>query len=211
MIDKLEIQSGLAKRILNTLPYLHTPEAIAQELDKTEVMRNILQTSERTDTITKIKVKLMQVKDIRGTANRVTELQVLDDIELFELKAFSLLVVEMRELLLSANITVVSLPDLEPVVNILDPEKMRIPHFYTPYYVYQYSTGYSAAVAFSKMIIEDGKPAVDKYINNFLCGGCSKDPIDLLKSAGVDMSTPKPVDDALNVFEDYLKKLEATV
>ena len=100
MIDKLEIQSGLAKRILNTLPYLHTPEAIAQELDKTEVMRNILQTSAQTDTITKIKVKLMQVKDIRGTANRVTELQVLDDIELFELKAFSLLVVEMRELLL---------------------------------------------------------------------------------------------------------------
>ena len=45
MIDKLEIQSGLAKRILNTLPYLHTPEAIAQELDKTEVMRNIVQTS----------------------------------------------------------------------------------------------------------------------------------------------------------------------
>ena len=93
----------------------------------------------------------------------------------------------------------------------IDYEWMRIPHFYTPYYVYQYSTGYSAAVAFSKMIIEDGKPAVDKYINNFLCDGCSKDPIDLLKSAGVDMSTPKPVDDALNVFEDYLKKLETTV
>ena len=130
MIDKLEIQSGLAKRILNTLPYLYTPETIAQELDKTEVMRNILQTSELTDTITKIKVKLMQVKDIRGTANRVTESQVLDDIELFELKAFSLLAMEIRELLLSANITVVSLPDLEPVVNILDPEKMRIPHFY---------------------------------------------------------------------------------
>ena len=55
MIDKLEIQSGLAKRILNTLPYLHTPEAIAQELDKTEVMRNILQTSELTDTITRSK------------------------------------------------------------------------------------------------------------------------------------------------------------
>ena len=130
MIDKLEIQSGLAKRILNTLPYLYTPETIAQELDKTEVMRNILQTSELTDTITKIKVKLMQVKDIRGTANRVTESQILDDIELFELKAFSLLAMEIRELLLSANITVVSLPDLEPVVNILDPEKMRIPHFY---------------------------------------------------------------------------------
>ena len=57
MIDKLEIQSGLAKRILNTLPYLHSPETIAQELDKTEVTRNILQTSKLTDTITKIKVK----------------------------------------------------------------------------------------------------------------------------------------------------------
>ena len=101
-------------------------------------------------------------------------------------------------------------PDMEKDEEIAY-EWMRIPHFYTPYYVYQYSTGYSAAVAFSKMIIEDGKPAVDKYINNFLCGGCSKDPIDLLKSAGVDMSTPRPVDDALNVFEDYLKKLEITV
>mgnify|MGYP003524299941 FL=1 len=50
---------------------------------------------------------------------------------------------------------------------------------------------------------------MDKYIGNFLCGGCSKNPIELLKSAGVDMSTPKPVDDALNVFEDYLKQFEA--
>jgi len=130
MIEKLEIQSGLSKRILNTLPYLHTPEAISAELEKTEVMRTVLQTSSRTDTITKIKVRLMQVKDIRGTANRVSESQVLDDIELFELKTFSLLAMEIRELLLSAGITVVSLPDLEPVVNILDPEKMRIPHFY---------------------------------------------------------------------------------
>ena len=122
MIDKLEIQSGLAKRILNTLPYLRTrgncPE-IGQNRGHAQHSTNL----ELTDTITKIKVKLMQVKDIRGTANRVTESQILDDIELFELKSFSLLVVEMRELLLSANITVVSLPDLEPVVNILDPER----------------------------------------------------------------------------------------
>lgn len=130
MIEKLEIQSGLAKRVLNTLPYLHTPEAIAAELERTEVMRTILQTSPLAETITKIKFKLMQVKDIRGTANRVSESQVLDDIELFELKTFSLLVMEIRNLLLSADITVVSLPDLEAVVNILDPEKMRIPHFY---------------------------------------------------------------------------------
>ena len=85
-------------------------------------------------------------------------------------------------------------------------EWMRIPHFYTSFYVYQYSTGYSAAIAFSKKILEEGKPAVDRYIENFLCGGGSKDPIDLLKDAGVDMSSPAPVDAALEVFEEYLEK-----
>ena len=90
----------------------------------------------------------------------------------------------------------------------IDREWMRIPHFYTSYYVYQYATGYSAATAFSKMILEEGRPAVEKYINNFLCGGCSKDPIELLAAAGVDMSTPAPVNDALEVFEEYLELLE---
>ena len=91
----------------------------------------------------------------------------------------------------------------------IDYEWMRIPHFYTSFYVYQYATGYSAAIAFSKKILEEGKPAVDSYINNFLSGGCSKDPIDLLKAAGVDMSSPAPIDDALAVFEEYLDKFEA--
>ena len=90
----------------------------------------------------------------------------------------------------------------------IDYEWMRIPHFYTSFYVYQYATGYSAAMAFSKKILEEGKPAVDRYIDNFLSGGGSKDPIDLLKAAGVDMSTPAPVDDALNVFEQYLDEFE---
>ena len=88
----------------------------------------------------------------------------------------------------------------------IDYEWMRIPHFYTAFYVYQYATGYSAAVAFSKKILQEGKPAVDCYVNNFLCGGCSKDPIDLLAAAGVDMSTPQPVEDALTVFETYLEQ-----
>lgn len=87
-------------------------------------------------------------------------------------------------------------------------EWMRIPHFYKPYYVYQYSTGFSAAIAFSKMILVEGAPAVERYVNNFLKGGCSKDPIDLLAAAGVDMSTSKPIEDALDVFEQYLIKLE---
>lgn len=93
----------------------------------------------------------------------------------------------------------------------IDYEWMRIPHFYESFYVYQYATGYSAAIAFSKKILEEGKSAVDRYIESFLCGGSSKDPIDLLKDAGVDMSTPAPVDAALDVFEDYLKKFEEMV
>lgn len=87
-------------------------------------------------------------------------------------------------------------------------EWMRIPHFYTSFYVYQYATGYSAAVAFSKKILEEGEPAVKQYLSEFLSGGCSKDPIDLLKAAGVDMSTPEPVDEALKVFEEYLEMFE---
>lgn len=90
----------------------------------------------------------------------------------------------------------------------IDYEWMRIPHFYTSFYVYQYATGYSAAIAFSKKILEEGKPAVDRYIEKFLSGGGSKDPIDLLKDAGVDMSTPVPVEEALQVFESYLEQFE---
>lgn len=93
----------------------------------------------------------------------------------------------------------------------IDYEWMRIPHFYTSFYVYQYATGYSAAIAFSKKILEEGKPAVERYIEKFLSGGGSKDPIDLLKDAGVDMSTPTPVDDALQVFESYLEQFEKMV
>lgn len=86
-------------------------------------------------------------------------------------------------------------------------EWMRIPHFYSSFYVYQYATGYSAAVAFSKKILEEGQPAVEQYITHFLCGGSSKDPIELLRAAGVDMSTSEPVDAALQVFEKYVDQL----
>ena len=90
----------------------------------------------------------------------------------------------------------------------IDYEWMRIPHFYNAFYVYQYATGFSAAVAFSKKILEEGEPAVDAYVNNFLCGGSSRDPMDLLAAAGVDMSTPEPVEEALTVFEECLDRFE---
>lgn len=100
-------------------------------------------------------------------------------------------------------------PDMEKDEEIAY-EWMRIPHFYTPFYVYQYATGYSAAVALSAKILKEGKPAVDAYMS-FLKGGESKDPIDLLKMAGVDMTTEKPVADALALFGDLVTELEALV
>ena len=98
-------------------------------------------------------------------------------------------------------------PDMEKDEEIAY-EWMRIPHFYTPFYVYQYATGYSAAVALSAKILKEGKPAVDAYMS-FLKGGESKDPIDLLKMAGVDMTTEKPVADALALFGELVAELEA--
>lgn len=83
----------------------------------------------------------------------------------------------------------------------------RIPHFYYNYYVFQYATGYSAAIALSRRILKEGEPAVKDYLN-FLSGGCSKDPIDLLKGAGVDMSTPDPVNQALALFGELLDEME---
>lgn len=100
-------------------------------------------------------------------------------------------------------------PDMEKDEEIAY-EWMRIPHFYTPFYVYQYATGYSAAVALSAKILKEGKPAVDAYMS-FLKGGESKDPIDLLKMAGVDMTTEKPVADALALFGELVAELEVLV
>ena len=89
----------------------------------------------------------------------------------------------------------------------IDLEWARIPHFYYDYYVYQYATGYSAAIALSQRILREGEPAVRDYIDKFLKGGCSKTPIDILKGAGVDMSTPKPVNDALKLFGELIGQM----
>lgn len=85
----------------------------------------------------------------------------------------------------------------------------RIPHFYYNYYVYQYATGYSAAIALSTRILNEGEKAVRDYIDNFLKGGCSKDPISLLRGAGVDMESPEPVNSALKLFGELVKELDA--
>ncbi len=85
-------------------------------------------------------------------------------------------------------------------------ECLRIPHFFYNYYVFQYATGYSAAVAIANRILEEGEPAVKDY-KKFLSGGCSTDPISLLKIAGVDMGSPEPVNSALKLFGELVDEL----
>jgi len=90
---------------------------------------------------------------------------------------------------------------------LIDIEWARIPHFYFNFYVYQYATGISAASALVQQILHEGKPAVDRYLK-FLSSGSSDYSIELLKKAGVDMTTPEPVRQALQLFDSHLTQME---
>lgn len=89
-------------------------------------------------------------------------------------------------------------------------EWMRIPHFYNSFYVYKYATGFSAAIAIAKRILTEGKAARDEYLA-FLKTGGQDFPIELLKIAGVDMNSPKPIEDALNYFKELVEEFEKLV
>jgi oligoendopeptidase F len=93
------------------------------------------------------------------------------------------------------------------VDDILKYEWMRIPHFYRSFYVYQYATGESAANALAKQILEEGQPARDRYLS-FLKSGDSKDSLVLLLDAGVDLSTPVPIQQSLVLFDRYMDEFE---
>lgn len=89
-------------------------------------------------------------------------------------------------------------------------EWARIPHFYRPFYVYKYATGFSAAVALSQQILEEKEPAVERYLT-FLKSGGSDYPLNLLKRAGVDMATPEPIVKAIEVFSSLIDQMEQLV
>jgi len=92
----------------------------------------------------------------------------------------------------------------------LELEGMRIPHFYNAFYVYKYATGLSAAIALSRMVLNGGKAERDRYLN-FLKGGCSKYPLDLLRDAGVDLAKPEAVASAMTRFKELVDELEGLV
>jgi len=90
----------------------------------------------------------------------------------------------------------------------LDLEGLRIPHFYSAFYVYKYATGISAAVALAQAVLAKEPGAVEKYLA-FLKSGGSRFPLETLRTAGVDMATPTPVERTLRLFETRVEELEA--
>ena len=92
----------------------------------------------------------------------------------------------------------------------LDIECLRVPHFYRAFYVYKYATGMSAAMALADRVTGGGRAELNDYLN-FLKGGCSKDPLDLLRGAGVDMEKPERVDNALAQFGQMVKELDSLI
>ena len=93
---------------------------------------------------------------------------------------------------------------------LISAEWMRIPHFYRNFYVYQYATGFSAAVAIATRILNEGEPAVKDY-KRFLSAGCSVPPIEALRFAGVDMEKPDAVKDAMKVFAETVEDLKKLI
>ena len=89
-------------------------------------------------------------------------------------------------------------------------EWARIPHFYYNFYVYQYATSFSAAVTIAHEILEKGEPVVKRY-KEFLSGGCSMKPVDLLKQVGIDLESPEPIQTALDVMGTVIKELEEII
>ncbi len=89
----------------------------------------------------------------------------------------------------------------------IEMEWARIPHFYTSFYVYKYATGFSAAQSFAKQILDDGQPAVERYLG-FLKSGGSDYSINILKKAGVDMSTPTPIEEGMSLLESLIEEME---
>src|SRR5437016_181687 len=148
-----------------------------------------------------------QIDDLRGTLFRQTMFAEFEKIihaieesgDALTLDIFKSEYHKLLETYFAENFT------LDPE---LDLECLRIPHFYHTFYVYKYATGISAAVALSQRVLSGATGSVEVYLN-FLCSGGSKFPLETLKAAGVDMTTPAPIESTLRLFERRLDNLEA--
>jgi oligoendopeptidase F len=147
-----------------------------------------------------------QIDDIRGTIIRQTMFAEFEKISHALVEAGEPLTVEALRREYRKLLNLYFGPDFT-IDGELELECLRIPHFYRAFYVYKYATGLSAAIALSRRVVEGGKRELSDYLN-FLQGGCSKYPLELLRDAGVDMEKPEPVDLALGYFGELVTQLE---
>ena len=147
-----------------------------------------------------------QIDDIRGTIIRQTMFAEFEKISHALVESGEPLTVDTLRTEYRKLLDVYFGPDFA-IDKELELECLRIPHFYRAFYVYKYATGLSAAIALSKRVLNGGKAELNDYLN-FLRGGCSKYPLELLRDAGVDMETPEPVDQALHHFGELVGQLE---
>lgn len=193
-----------------TQPYVYGDYTIfvaevASTLNEALLTDHLLRT--RDDPMLRRYLIVEQLEDIRSTLFRQTmfaefELDIHRRAQAGEPLTTELFSTIYRELVARYHGAEVTLDDAIAL------EWARIPHFYYNFYVYQYATGISAALALHKRIVEEGGPAIDRYLR-FLRSGSSRPSIELLREAGVDMMTPDPIQAAMDQFDALLDELEA--
>ncbi|MGA2059180.1 MAG: oligoendopeptidase F [Thermoguttaceae bacterium] len=147
-----------------------------------------------------------QIDAMRGTIIRQTMFAEFEKIAHHSVESGEPLTLEKCQEIYRQLLTQYFGPDFI-IDDELSLECLRIPHFYRAFYVYKYATGMSAAIALADRVIKGGKKELDAYLN-FLKSGCSKDPLDLLRDAGVDMEQPHTVDIALTQFGKLVEELD---
>ena len=177
---------------------------VASTLNEALLMEHLLKTT--TDKARKLLVLNHFLEQFRGTVYRQTMFAEFEKImhakaeegEVLTAENLSTMYYELNRKYYGPDIT------LDPQISM---EWSRIPHFYTSFYVYKYATGFSAATSLARQIMKEGQPAVERYLS-FLKAGDSDYSINTLKKAGVDMTTPEPVVEALQMFGDLVDELE---
>ena len=178
---------------------------VASTFNEQLLSRHMLQQAE--DDKTRAYLLNRQIDDIRGTIIRQTMFAEFEKIAHEMAERGEALTVDAFKRVYSGLLNDYFGPDFV-IDEELALECFRIPHFYRAFYVYKYATGLSAAIALSHRVLTGGPDELSDYLN-FLCGGCSKEPLDLLRDAGVDMESPEPVNTALVHFETLVDELDS--
>jgi len=146
-----------------------------------------------------------EIDEIRGTIFRQTMFAEFEKMIHEHVEKGDALTIEVFRTMYRSLLTDYFGPDVK-VPELLELECLRIPHFYNAFYVYKYATGLSAAIALADRVINGGRNELEAYLS-FLAAGCSKDPLDLLRDAGVDMERPDPVAAAMERFSSLVDQL----